>query len=277
MARITRWPREAWIPLLAGLFWLWGAPNSGLSGLLFSVVPGCLLLGSGTAMLLFPGDRRISQFAASGGVIGLVLALPALVFVGFGYALSLIAVSVASFLAAGHHTLRLEPHPEGVPTPVESLSLSAQVGLDAAILSTMSIGVKIPSGDDLRRTRDEIEAARAQFDAAGWLEKPAEYHALPPPLLDPGVRSERARGIDFEHLSVESGYAPREGEPGRDRWLSYRKNATAHAWVVRSAPERPWLIGIQASRGCIRMYNKDVAELFDVLVTGKSRITLVDD
>ena len=101
MARITRWPREAWIPLLAGLFWLWSAPSHGLSGLLFSVVPGCLLLGSGTAMLLFPGDRRIAQFAACGGLLGVLLALPAFVFVGFGYALSVIAVSAASFLAAG--------------------------------------------------------------------------------------------------------------------------------------------------------------------------------
>ena len=38
------------------------------------------------------------------------------------------AVSAASFVAAGHHTVRLEPHPEGVPQPVESLSLAVQVG-----------------------------------------------------------------------------------------------------------------------------------------------------
>jgi dienelactone hydrolase len=242
MSRTTRWPREAWIPLLAGLFWLWNAPGHGTLGFLFSVVPGCLLLGSGVAMLLMPGDLRISQFAAGGGVLGVVLALPAFLVVGFTYGLCLVALSAASFVAAGHHTVRLEPHPEGVPELVESLSLAVQVGFDEAILSTMSLGVKMPSRDDLIRTRDEIEAARGQFDQAGWLEKPAGYHELPPPLEGPSVRNARVRGIDYEHVSVESGYAPREGEPGRERWLGYRKNATAHAWVVRGRPERPWLM-----------------------------------
>ncbi len=39
----------------------------------------------------------------------------------------------------------------------------------------------------------------------------------------------------------------------------------------------PETIGAQASRGCIRMLNKDMAELFDLLVSGQSRITLLDD
>ena len=68
--------------MLAGLFWLWRAPGHGLPGFLFSVLPGCLLLSSGFAMLFMPGDRRIAQFAALGGVLGVVFALPAFVVVG---------------------------------------------------------------------------------------------------------------------------------------------------------------------------------------------------
>ena len=75
--KTSRWPREAWIPLAARLLWLWHAPTHGMVGFLFSVIPGCLLVGSGISMLLMPGDRRISQFAALGGALGVVLALPA--------------------------------------------------------------------------------------------------------------------------------------------------------------------------------------------------------
>ena len=114
MSPDVRWPREAWIPLLAGLFWLWRAPAHGCSGFLFSVLPGCLLLGSGVAMLLMPGDRRIAQFAALGGVLGVVFALPAFAVRGRVAALLLIAASLAGFVAAGVHGLLLEPSVEGV-------------------------------------------------------------------------------------------------------------------------------------------------------------------
>lgn len=39
----------------------------------------------------------------------------------------------------------------------------------------------------------------------------------------------------------------------------------------------PQTIGTQASRGCIRMRNEDAAEVFDLLVIGKSRITIITD
>ncbi len=244
MPRFARWPREAWLPLLAGLLWLWNAPAHGPLGFLFSVLPGCLLLGSGVAMLLWSGDLRISQYAAAGGVLGVLFGLPAFVFEGFGSGLALCAASAASFVAAGWHTLRLEPHPEEVPLPEPSLALAAEIACDEAILSTMQIGVRMPFGDDLARIRREIEEARARFDSAGWLEKPGNYHETPPGLSAVQLSSARVRGIDYEHLRFESGYEPRPGEPGRERWLSYRDNRTAHAWVVRTSPERPWLICI---------------------------------
>jgi len=244
MPRFARRPREAWVPLLAGLLWLWNAPGHGFVGFLFSVFPGSLLLGSGVAMLLWSGDLRISQFAAAGGVLGVVFGLPAFVFEGFGSGLVLCAVSAASFVAAGWHTLRLEPHPEEVPLPEPSLALAAEIACDEAILSTMQIAVRTPTGDDLARIRNEIEEARARFDSAGWLEKPETYHETPPALTAVRLSSARVRGIDYEHLRFESGYEPRAGEPGRERWLSYADNRTAHAWVVRTSPERPWLICI---------------------------------
>ena len=241
----VRWPREAWIPLLAGLFWLWRAPEHGLLGFVFSVVPGCLLLSSGFAMLCMPGDRRIAQFAALGGVLGVVFALPAFVVVGPAAALLLIAASVAGFVAAGVHSVRLEPHVEGVPQAVFSLRLAAEVAVDEALLATMFLSVQLPRAGDQARIPAELAEARARFEAEGWLEKPAAYHQTPPPLEVPRLTPARTRGIAYEHLSFESGYEPRAGEPGRERWLARVANRTAHAWVLRHAgPPRPWLVCI---------------------------------
>ncbi len=241
----VRWPREAWIPLLAGLFWLWRAPDHGLLGFLFSVLPGCLLLASGIAMLLMPGDRRIAQFGALGGVLGVVFALPAFVVVGPGAALLLIAASLAGSVAAGVHSLRIEPTFEGVPQAVFSLRLAAEVAVDEALLSTMSLTSQLPRASDQAHIPAELSQARAYFEAEGWLEKPAGYHLTPPLLEAPLLSRARTRNIAYEHLSFESGYEPRAGVPGRERWLARSANRTAHAWVLRHAgPPRPWLVCI---------------------------------
>jgi hypothetical protein len=254
-----RFPREAWLPLVAGLFWLWNAPWHGLVGFLFSVIPGCMLLGSGVSMLLMPGDRRIAQFGALGGVLGVVFALPALFAVGFGSGLLLILVSVAAFAAAGAHSVRAEPPIEGVPEPQPSHALSLQVACDEALLATMTLTNPVPQAGDHARVEAELAAARELFEGRGWLEKPAGYHEMPPALENPEIRRERSRNVAYEHLSFDSDYEPHPGEPGRDRWLGYGANRRAHAWVVRSGDgPRPWLVGIHG-------YQMGVP-LFDLLV-----------
>jgi len=245
MPQRRRFPREAWVPLLAGLYWLWSAPDHGLIGFLFSVIPGCLLLGAGLSMLLMPGDRRITQFAALGGVLGVVFALPAFFVVGFFSGLALALAAAASFLAAGVHSIAIEPHIEGVPDLELSTAVSAQVALDEALLATMTLTNPLPRTGDHVRIERELAAARELYEARGWLEKPADFHCLPPLLEKPEIRAERARNIDFEHLSFDSDYEPHPDEPGRDRWLGYGANRRAHAWVKRhSGGPRPWLVAI---------------------------------
>jgi pimeloyl-ACP methyl ester carboxylesterase len=241
-----RFPKEAWIPLLAGLYWLWRAPEHGVAGFLFSVVPGCLLLSSGVAMLLWPGDRRICQFAALGGVLGILFALPAFFVMGLGQGLLLVAVSVAGFVAAGLHSVRFEPDIDGAPPAERGLALAAQVGVDEALLATMMVSMPFPRRNDYERIEREAAEARDLFEARGWLEKPEDYHRTPPPLEAPHLRPARARRLAYEHLSFESDYEPHPEEPGHDRWLGYVPNRVAHAWLVRHRDDRPrpWLICI---------------------------------
>jgi hypothetical protein len=240
---MERFPREAWVPIAAGIVWLWWAGGFGPVGFFFSLVPGCMLLGSGVSMLLYPGDLRIPQFAALGGLLGVPLALPSVFVAGLGTMLALVVLSAASFVAAGMLAVRQELRHEGVPDPVPGLRLGAEVAADEAILATMALTLPHTDAADLPRLRADVYAARELFRDRGWLEKPADFHLLPPPLERPELRRRRAAGLDYEHLRFESGYEPRAEEPGRAGWLRHARNRDAHAWVLRHADaSRPWLV-----------------------------------
>ncbi len=67
--------------------------------------------------------------------------------------------------------------------------------------------------------------------------------------------------------------------PLGDYWISLRDpdgDSEDTDYGIHGTNE-PQTIGTLASRGCIRMHDEDIAELFDLLVTGKSRITLLAD
>jgi hypothetical protein len=240
-----RWPREALVPILTGLLWLWCAAGFGLVGFLFSTVPGVLLLGSGVSLLCWPGDDRITQFAALGGFLGVPLAIPSFFVAGPAIGFALVASSLASLLAAGIAAIRQEPHVKDVPEPPLDARTAAQVAVDEILLSTMNLSRSSPWGAERERIRKEAETAREAFERNGWLDEPAEYHRTPPVLEDVRITPGRTLGTDFEHLQFESGYEPREGEPGRERWLGFRANRTGHACLLRArGVDRPWLVCI---------------------------------
>jgi len=241
----VRFPKDAWIPLAAGLSWLWIAPGHSFIFTLIAAIPGSLLLGSGVAMLLWPGDRRTTHFAALGGLLGAGVALPSLFVAGWWSGLFLLGLSAWGFTTAGTHALRLEPPTQGVPAPIPSARLSAQTAADEALLATIAPFLPLPGRTEMVRIDAEVAAAKEMFESKGWLEKPADYHDAPPLLESPTLRADRLRGIDYEHLSFESGFEPHPDEPGRDRWLSYDANRTAHAWVLHHGQaNRPWLVCI---------------------------------
>jgi dienelactone hydrolase len=241
----VRLPKAAWVPLLSGLSWLWIAPGHGIVFTLASALPGSLLLGSGVALLLLPGERRITHYAALGGSLGVLIALPALFAVGFWAGLALMGLSVWSLTAAGAHALLGEPLADGAPAPIPAFRLSAEVAADEALLATVIPFLPVPGRGDAERINAEMSAARELFEEKGWFEKPSSYHSVPPPLGSPTLRAAHVYGTDYEKLSFESGFEPHSDEPGRDRWLSYQANRTACAWVLRHRDaNRPWLVCI---------------------------------
>jgi len=240
-----RWPHEALVPILGGLVWLWCAASFGIVGFVFSLVPGVLLLASGTSLLLWPRDDRITQFAALGGFLGVPLALPVFFVSGFWLGVLLVGFSAASFLASGIAAIRQEPHVRGVPAPPLDARTAAQVAVDELLLATMVLTRDSPWGRERERILGEAEEARAQFATQGWLDKPAGYHREPPVLESVEATTGRTLGIDYEQWRFESGYEPVEGEPCRERWLSYVANRSAYARVLRARSEgRPWLVCI---------------------------------
>jgi hypothetical protein len=265
MLKPPRYYRSAWIPLFAGLAWLWCAASFGVVGFLFSVVPGCLLLAASASTLLYPGDARIPQFIALGGLLGVPFAIPALFVAGVFDGLALIVLSALSFLVAGDISVRQEPHTVNVPTPRRSPRLAAQVACDEAILATLTIRLPAALSEEQARIREEVHVARELFRGRGWLEEPAAYHSEPPPLTAVVSRPARLRRLDYEHISFASEYEPRSDEPGRQRWLAREANRTGHAWVLRRpGPPRPWLI-------CIHGYEMGFANI-DLLAFQAARL-----
>jgi dienelactone hydrolase len=241
----ARFPKAVWLPVLSGLSWLWIATGHGIIFTLLAALPGSLLLGSGVAQLFLAGDRRITHYLALGGLLGALLAIPALFVIGFWSGLLLMALSAFSFTAAGAHALRAEFAWKGVPTPIPTFRLSAEVAADEAMLAGVVPFLPVPGQTEAARINTEMRAARELFEERGWFEKPASYHRVPSALASPTLRAARVRGIDYEQLSFESGFEPHADEPGRDRWLSYQANRTALAWILRHRDaSRPWLVCI---------------------------------
>lgn len=119
-----------------------------------------------------------------------------------------------------------------------------------ALQTEMTINrLRWPSPDFRRRLRTELGDAVEMYNERGWVDDPKSYHIDPPVLTGVHLKQRKAGRLGYEHLTFESGYEPHADEPGRDRWLAYKGNRTAHAWVMRhDGPPRPWLICINGYR-----------------------------
>jgi hypothetical protein len=240
----AKFPRESLLLLIAGLAWF--AAAEGALGVALALVPGALLVASGLATALGLGEPRLRDLGALGGAAGALVAGPAAcAILGPVHGVALALLSAAAFLAVGALTARGAEPAEGVETPERSARLHAEIATDHAVRGAMLLTLPFPPAREHARFVRELHEASALFEARGWLEKPASYHAGPPPAEHVEIAARRTLGAHYEELRFPSEYAPHADEPGRERWLSYAPNQLAWAWLLRAAgPERPWLVCI---------------------------------
>src|SRR5437763_4037345 len=136
---------------------------------------------------------------------------------------------------------------DGVPAVFPSLVLMGHAFADEAVIAGFRV-MKAPSPPSaLVRAELEAKAALELYGDAGFLADPASFHPQPPAIERPTARWDRTRRLRYERLSFESFYEPFDGEPGRERWLSYDANRRSRAWVLRHDVPRPWLVCVHGT------------------------------
>lgn len=241
--------KSFWLPLATGIAWLLCGEGHGFLGFLYSLPPAFICVSAAFLGLSPAETRRATSLGALGGAAGVLFGVLSLLFYGVGLGLMLLGLSAWTLIDAGSVAARtLEPVDE-VPVPDTSVAFAAQVAIDEALLGAISLMVPLPSKNLVTQIEREVADATQLFDARGWLEKPVEYHRTPLPLDVPEIRVAsvltRHGRLSFESLRFESEYEPWDDEPGRDRWLGYGPNRTAHAHVLRHPGEpRPWIVCI---------------------------------
>lgn len=242
-----QWEWLSLVPMAAGLYWL--LAHDGGGWLIWSVVPGALLLSSGVALLLMPGDHRILGVMGGGAVLG-VLATPLAWIAGdLGAAFYGALASIASLLVAGRIGLSREPVHPGAPPPEMSTGMDLKAGLDEALLGYFVCTATVPSGAQAERMCDDSLRLEALMRERGWDADPALLHPAPLPPEETFVERARVWGTDYEILRFDSGFAPPMELPGAERWLGYEDNRGCHVRLLRHpGPPRPWLLCLHGYR-----------------------------
>ncbi len=136
---------------------------------------------------------------------------------------------------------------DDLPVVRPTVALAGHAFLDEIVLAGFRILRSSIDPADLQRIERETIAAVAYSREEGWLAKPETFFEEPPELTDVAIRLAAYRSQPYQHLSFTSEYAPRAGEPGRDRWLSFSGNREGHAWMLRHDEPRPWLICVHGT------------------------------
>jgi hypothetical protein len=161
--------------------------------------------------------------------------------------MALPGVQLGSLLAEGWQAYRENSPWAEVPALEPSFRILGEAALDQSFTLGVNLLTGVPHPGTLRRRQRELAETLALFEAHGWLANPRGYHVDPPPVHDAKLRPDRhrvgLRPMEFQHLSFESQFEPQRGSPGRERWLEFDANRSAHAYVMEhQGPPRPWLV-----------------------------------
>src|SRR5487761_279582 len=164
--------------------------------------------------------------------------------------------AVAFLSHAAARTARVATDDSIVPVRATA-GLAAQVWLDEVVIAAFRHPRLIPDDDAFVQAAADVVAMRALMDDRGWLTDPRSYHRAPGAPESVVLRRRSVPGMHYEHLAFPSGWEPHPGEPGRDRWMGYVANRTAHAWIARSArPSSSWIV-------CVHGFGMGANALFD--------------
>ena len=247
-------PRRFWpaaVPIGVGLAWLTAGAAANAMLWLIAVIPAVVLIATGGAQLLWPGDRPIVYHMALGAPAAAVLALLLWPWLGLVAGAALIIGALASFYIAGLAALSQHAVPSGVDRPAGSARLVREVATDSALLGFFINCARIPKGADAARDLEEIAELGAISQARRWAEAPTDFHAVPDAPTETALARARAGGHDFEWLTFASGYRPDTTLPGATRWQAQANNHQMAARVLRHpdhAPGRAWLLCIHGYR-----------------------------
>lgn len=237
---------RALLPIIAGLYWLTAGTGWWL---LWGLVPGLLLLGSGVSLLLWPGDPRINGYMAVGGLAGVVCAIPAAVPGGFAAGVVGAALSLASFVLAGRVSVATMARAEGAPSPDAGLQIDVKAAVDEALMGYFVGAAQLPSGEDVERMSREAHSLLETLDGIGALRDPATLHRPPPAPIDFRIEPVRVLRERCERLRYASGFEVDARLPGAMQWAAHPRNHESNAWLLRHADAgRPWLICIHGYR-----------------------------
>src|SRR5215217_41646 len=115
----------------------------------------------------------------------------------------------------------LDRQPDELPVARPTLALAAQAFSDEIVLLGFHLLRSAPDATRVERIHLEVIAALEFYGEKGWLAEPSTFFAAPPPLTELSFRDVSSRGRAYQRFFFDSQYQPSEGEPGRDRWLSY--------------------------------------------------------
>ena len=207
------------------------------------------MLMSGMALLLMPGDLRVTEYMAAGAFLAFVFLLPVLVVGGFTDALFGALAAAGAFLTSGHVALAREPASEGAPQPNKDFVVDAKAAVDEVLLAYFIGTARIPDGDQIIRLGEDAARLEALMQERGWLDDPSQMHAQPPVPERVYVQQARLYGQTYERVSWPSGFVADAALPGAEIWSQHPNNNQAIGWVLRHpGPPRPWLVCIHGYR-----------------------------
>ncbi|MEZ0353789.1 alpha/beta hydrolase family protein [Mycobacterium sp. pR1184] len=163
-----------------------------------------------------------------------------------------LAEAITPFVHTGQYVTRswrdyLGRASDELPIARPTIALTAQAFRDEVVLVGLKARRPISRPDVFERiTREVIDAVQFYGDK-GWLDKPRGFFGQPPVLSDVEIRRVKGRRRSFQRIFFDSGYAPRSGEPGAQRWMSYTANNREYALLLRHPQPRPWLVCIHGT------------------------------